>query len=379
MAHIKRPPPLQRRDDDDDPGDASNTSSSSSTVTCGSTTTAGTSTLADLCWSASGATDDGQSNRTSNASSTLPWAEETVAENRQLWQSIEEMLYGERELPAAGALRAELQQWQRHWPHLRVRGERVPVTTFFGTADDQLLKEPTTTASGRWAGEEVFAIHPPASADISRCNWKRPTVARTAAPSGDAERMLEHCLRISSSSWSRRPTTTMLPNARHTFRRKPATSALVADCDASDSDEREPRIHSVRSEIQRVRYNDDDDDGGVEQAGIFPVLRARALHAMPSPSAYRLHPFRPLLAGCRLLQASAQSSGPDVRQSGNAAIRRRTILPPIADRLPSGAAGRPVIRQALPATAAATSTTASSIGDLFGRSVSAVYVPSLNI
>lgn len=376
MAHINKPPPLRRDDrvDDGDPGDASHTSSSSSTVTGGSTTTAGTSTLADLCWSASGATDDGQSNRTSNASSTLPWAEETVAENRQLWQCIEEMLYGERELPATGALRVELQQWRRHWPHLRVRGVRAPVTVFFGTANDQQSNEPTTAASGRWAGEEVFAIHPPASADIGRNNWKRPTVARTAA--ADAERMLEHCLRISSSSWSRRPTTTMLANARHTFRRKPATSALVAVCDASDSDEREPRIHSVRSEIQRVRYDEDDDVDEAERTGIFPVLRARALQAMPSTSAYRLHPFRPLLAGCRLLQASAQSSGPDVRQSGTAAIRRRTILPPIADRLPSGAAGRPVIRKALPAT---TSATASSIGDLFGRSVSAVYVPPLNI
>lgn len=403
MAYIHQPPPTLRHDDRHDRCDASTTPSSSSSsgsssatltggggTTATSSSTAGTSTLlADLCWS-SGATDadaDGDSHRTSNASSTLPWAAETVAENRQLWLHIEQMLYGERELPAAGALRTELQQWQRHWPHLRVVGERVKITATFG---------PVEKAS--WSpGEEVFAIHPsPPQSQSGNSNWRRPTMRRTGAatvPSGAAaERMLEHCLRISSSSWSRRPTTTMLATARRTFRRQPPAGlvAVVGSSEAYDDDDEdddadgETRINSVRSEIQRVRYVDEDNGGddSMNQTGILPVLRARALQT-PTASGYRLHAFRPLLAGSRMQPAAKQSVPvPDVRQNGNAAIRRRTILPPIGDdQLANGGVNhRTVIgRGLLPKTTTATTSASSSISDVFGRSVSAVYVPSLNI
>lgn len=453
------------------------------------TASTGTSTLmADLGWSSSSAASsasggtssstlsertllagDSQPSRhlhqqhrapSSNASSTLPWSEDAVAENRRLWQHIEAMLYGEQELPDdadSPALRRELLQWRRHFPHLRIRGTAPRMSgVMMWSAEQRRRGANNSTAAGDV--EEVLAIHPAPPAPLHQHNAsasgvevlsRRHNLSRTAislpaqlpsslAASADVGRMLEHCLRISSSSWSRRPTTTMLTHARQrqqrTQQQKPVNllcKRTAVDDDADDYDDDdigEPRINSVRSEIQRVHYDDYAGPahrrsrlGGVgELPAVADASDHQHLPATLSSAVYRrLQPNAAssllYVDGSRIgtARTTVHMHSSKVGGGGQAAIRRRTILPPInagaVDDRGGGQTSTAVrakvahpsnqrlmrsmvrrqdeddddepmtARTATTTTTMTTRTTGPTMGDLFGRSVSAVYVPPLNL
>lgn len=57
---------------------------------------------------------------------SIPWAEDVVKQNQELWESIERMFYGEQPLPEHDdKLRNEIMEWTKHFPHLRIVGKSI--------------------------------------------------------------------------------------------------------------------------------------------------------------------------------------------------------------------------------------------------------------
>lgn len=80
---------------------------------------------------------------------SLQWTEDAVRKNKEEWERIEKMMYGEEPLPVDDeSLRMELTQWMTAFPHLRVVG--VPCEIHYNPA----LKPSDADY------EEIFAIHP---------------------------------------------------------------------------------------------------------------------------------------------------------------------------------------------------------------------------
>lgn len=59
---------------------------------------------------------------------SIPWADDVVKQNQELWERVERMFYGEEELPTNDIkLRNEITEWINHFPYLRVSGEQIPI------------------------------------------------------------------------------------------------------------------------------------------------------------------------------------------------------------------------------------------------------------
>lgn len=87
---------------------------------------------------------------TSNSSFSIPWAEDAIRQNKELWEQVERMLYGECELPSDEGTRTELLEWMTAFPHIRVVGESCKVnytsSSLFKPSDPNY--------------DEVLAMHP---------------------------------------------------------------------------------------------------------------------------------------------------------------------------------------------------------------------------
>lgn len=79
---------------------------------------------------------------------SIPWAEDVIKQNKDEWENIERMFYGEVALPADEKLRNEILEWTNRFPHLRVVGKQS--SFYFGE------KSPCSAANY----EEILAIHP---------------------------------------------------------------------------------------------------------------------------------------------------------------------------------------------------------------------------
>lgn len=79
---------------------------------------------------------------------SIPWAEDVIKQNKDEWDNIEGMFYGETELPADEKLRSEILEWTNRFPHLRVVGKQASI--YFGE------NGPCCAANF----EEILAIHP---------------------------------------------------------------------------------------------------------------------------------------------------------------------------------------------------------------------------
>lgn len=59
---------------------------------------------------------------------SIPWADDVVNKNQEIWERIERMFYGEEPLPSEdNKLRNEIQQWTAQFPHLRINGTAMPI------------------------------------------------------------------------------------------------------------------------------------------------------------------------------------------------------------------------------------------------------------
>lgn len=80
---------------------------------------------------------------------SIPWADDVIKQNKDEWENIERMFYGETELPADEKLRNEILEWTNRFPHLRIVGKQASI--FYGE------NSPSSMANF----EEILAIHPP--------------------------------------------------------------------------------------------------------------------------------------------------------------------------------------------------------------------------
>lgn len=63
---------------------------------------------------------------------SIPWAEDVIKQNQEIWERVERMFYGEESLPTNDIkLRNEIIEWTKHFPYLRVSGEQMPI--YFST------------------------------------------------------------------------------------------------------------------------------------------------------------------------------------------------------------------------------------------------------
>lgn len=58
---------------------------------------------------------------------SIPWAEDVVKQNKEEWERIERMFYGEENLPNDEKLRNEIIEWTTCFPHIRVSGQQAPI------------------------------------------------------------------------------------------------------------------------------------------------------------------------------------------------------------------------------------------------------------
>lgn len=95
------------------------------------------------------------------SSSSIPWAEENIADNRSEWNKIERIFYGEEELPTEPKTRNEFLEWMELFPHLRVVGKKVPIYYDPSAKEENFVNE-------------ILAIDPP----IERYNSRSKSSSR---------------------------------------------------------------------------------------------------------------------------------------------------------------------------------------------------------
>lgn len=79
---------------------------------------------------------------------SIPWAEDVIKQNKDEWENIERMFYGEMDLPGDEKLRNEIIEWTNRFPHLRVVGKQASIYS----------TENSSCATANY--EEILAIHP---------------------------------------------------------------------------------------------------------------------------------------------------------------------------------------------------------------------------
>lgn len=79
---------------------------------------------------------------------SIPWAEDVIKQNKDEWENIERMFYGETDLPADEKLRNEILEWTKRFPHLRIVGKQASI----------YFSENSPCCAANF--EEVLAIHP---------------------------------------------------------------------------------------------------------------------------------------------------------------------------------------------------------------------------
>lgn len=79
---------------------------------------------------------------------SIPWAEDVIKQNKDEWENIERMFYGETDLPADEKLRNEILEWTNRFPHLRIVGKQASI----------YFSENSPCCAANF--EEVLAIHP---------------------------------------------------------------------------------------------------------------------------------------------------------------------------------------------------------------------------
>lgn len=121
--------------------------------------------------------------------SSIPWAEDVVNQNKDEWDSIERMFYGEEDLPNDDKLKTEILEWTQKFPHLRVIGQQASI--FYnvnGIQSDHNY-------------EEIIAIHPPRANQYFSSTSACPKIETI----NNLEQDMQKCLRITSGPMLLRP------------------------------------------------------------------------------------------------------------------------------------------------------------------------------
>lgn len=127
---------------------------------------------------------------------SIPWADDVVKQNQDLWERVERMFYGEENLPTNDIkLRNEIIEWTNHFAYLRVTGEQMPI---YFSNNNVIPSDPNY--------EEVFAVHPmtmsmtkaPTTTSISHANYPHGHRYPDDQQDNTLVDDIEKCLRITS-------------------------------------------------------------------------------------------------------------------------------------------------------------------------------------
>lgn len=269
-----------------------------------------TATLTDFWSAGTSSIDDGSSSRGS-----MPWAAEAIEQNRREWLGVEEILYGERELPENERLRDELMQWMERFPYVRVRGNAIG------------FKELVTIDVGNYSTEaETLAIDPqPPKSSIIKSYPKslelenRKRIVNNSITSANrfvsnTTNLLEKCLQITSSSWSKRPSIT---SGKTRFLPPQNTQSSV------------DRVKSVRSDIHRQSdfYGQKANATNIRTISSSSLAQKTPLVETETSSLLRFRrpPPVPLI--------NVRSNGPWESSRSTAGRSSRITLPPITNHI----------------------------------------------
>lgn len=100
-------------------------------------------------------------NSSVSSSASIPWAKENIADNRNEWNKIERIFYGEEELPTETKTRNEFLEWMELFPHLRIVGNKIPIYYDPSAKEENFVNE-------------ILAIDPP----IERYNSRSKSSSR---------------------------------------------------------------------------------------------------------------------------------------------------------------------------------------------------------
>lgn len=143
--------------------------------------------------------------------SSIPWAEDVVNQNKDEWEWIERMFYGEEDLPNDEKLRDEIISWTGKFPHLRIIGQQAPI--YYNVNAQQSDHN----------YEEIIAIHPPRSNHYFNSSSAYSRIETMS----NLEQDMQKCLRITSGPLLLRRNE---PNANRLVTRKthPQTNGSAA-------------------------------------------------------------------------------------------------------------------------------------------------------
>lgn len=136
--------------------------------------------IEDFWFSSPNASFDGSS------INSIPWAEDVVKQNQDLWESVERMFYGEQSLPENDEkLRNEIIEWTTRFPYLRIIGKSIQISSADSTANNIPIND------------DIISVHPPLrSARLTHRPSDDPY--KSNIPNRILENDIEKCLRITS-------------------------------------------------------------------------------------------------------------------------------------------------------------------------------------
>lgn len=185
--------------------------------------------LVDEYWFTSpGASFDGSS------VNSIPWADDVIKKNQEIWERVERMFYGEEPLPNDDQkLRNEIVEWTTHFPYLRVTGVQMPM--YFSS--NAIASDPNY--------EETFAVHPPERRSGANRTDDRYRRLHDDSFTQSLADNIEKCLRITSGPLLSRRT----QNTRTAYGVRNMTSNRDTNYPQSTHNKQEPKsaLVSVRS------------------------------------------------------------------------------------------------------------------------------------
>lgn len=195
---------------------------------------------------------------------SIPWAEDVIKQNKDEWENIERMFYGETELPTDDKLRNEILEWTNRFPHLRIVGKQASI----------YFSENSPCCAANF--EELLAIHPTCGSARNQMtsyhtgnnnnnNYRRMDVlypVRESHTSLDDD--VEKHLQITSRPlltrrnllWNQKETSANLPHGHYGHHR--VTPAIISDTQLRTTSS---ALHSVRSSYDVHRVANDSGEG----------------------------------------------------------------------------------------------------------------------
>lgn len=117
---------------------------------------------------------------------SIPWADDVIKQNQELWERVERMFYGEESLPDNDVkLSNEIREWTTHFPYFRISGIAMPINITANDTNDATSSAPHI--------EEILAIHPNTELSTRKSAAVICSTARTSRPN-DSNSMRDEVL-----------------------------------------------------------------------------------------------------------------------------------------------------------------------------------------